>query len=90
MKFCMTVNYEEVSFEIPDQDWKEIMDRTEMWSDPDEGVECMDNFRVCRVGNPEQEAMYAQKRGEGCCGSVDIFHMCSSARQYRIGCNYGH
>jgi len=90
MLFQMRVNYEEVSFEVPDEDWKEIVARTADWSDPDDGYECMDNFRVCRMGSPVQETLYQQKRKEGCCGSVDTIIMCSSARQYRVGCNYGH
>lgn len=90
MLFERYANYEKVSFEIPDEDWEEIVTKTAHWDDPEQGYECMDNFRVCLIGNAMQEAIYAAAEEQGCCGYADIVVTCTSGKQYQVGCNYGH
>ncbi len=72
---------------IPADDRAELNQIIEGWYDD---LEHMDNLRVARIGDSAQEKEYWRMADSGCCGSMDIIHMCSSARQYRLGCNYGH
>lgn len=72
---------------IPEDDKKELEAIFEDWED---SFDCMDNTRVARIGDKEQEDFYYEVQRNGCCGYRDIIKMCSSARQYRVGCNYGH
>lgn len=78
---------QEIWDSIPDDDRYEISAVIDAWKDD---LDCMDNVRVARMGNEAHEAAYERARDCGCCGFMDIIKMCSSARQYRIGCNYGH
>jgi hypothetical protein len=53
-------------------------------------LECVDNFRVCKVGVPEQEESYNNQVKDGCCGSFDNEFLGPDGWYYMIGCNYGH
>lgn len=79
--------HEEIWNDIPKEDQVELNAIFDGWG---LDLECMDNTRVARIGDPDHEEHYERARESGCCGSIDKIHMCSSARQYRIGCNYGH
>lgn len=81
------MDFDEIWATIPEEDQREINPILDDWSDD---LEYMDNLRIARIGDKAQEAAYFDARDQGCCGSVDTIKMCSSARQYRIGCNYGH
>lgn len=81
------MNQEEIWAEIPEEDRREIKAIIDDWADD---FDHMDNVRVARIGNADHEAAYSQAEDWGCCGFKDIIKMCSSARQYRIGCNFGH
>lgn len=50
---------------------------------------CIDNYRVCKVGDVESEDKYQKQLEDGCCGFIDReFHFDNDI--YRIGFNYGH
>jgi hypothetical protein len=87
--------YSDEEHEMHDRIWESIPedDRKElslMFSDWEHDFEYMDNRRIALVGNKEQEDFYNLCKERGCCGQYDTLKMCSSARQYRVGCNYGH
>ena len=48
------------------------------------------NFRIARVGNPEDEQAYAAKKEHGCCGSTDSFVKHPDGTVFAVGWNYGH
>lgn len=49
----------------------------------------LDNFRITKIGNEEEEELYNMSRKKGCCGYYDeiitIRHV-----KFKIGFNYGH
>ena len=67
---------------------------------------CLSHFRVCRVGDAAQEAVYEATRAAGCCGRCDekfTFFTCGDREAcwgdpdddigvevYRLGFNFGH
>lgn len=55
-----------------------------------EGDDCVDNFRVARVGNTSQQRRYRQQKENGCCGSEDFIATGPDGNLYRLGYNYGH
>lgn len=54
------------------------------------GDHCIDNERVCEIGNPEDMVAYERQRETGCCGFHDEEIDHSSGRKFFIGFNYGH
>jgi hypothetical protein len=81
------MDLDEIWDSIPEEDQRELNVILPRWEDE---LECMDNLRIARIGNKAQEETYFYRQAGGCCGFMDTIKMCSSARQYRIGCNYGH
>lgn len=55
-----------------------------------EGDDCVDNFRVARVGNTSQQRRYRKQKENGCCGSEDFIATGPDGNRYRLGFNYGH
>lgn len=54
-----------------------------------EGLECVDNIRICVKGNAEGEKLYEEAFNSGCCGYIDKDYIIGD-KTYRIGCNHGH
>lgn len=52
-------------------------------------LEYADNFRVCKVGDPEGEQAYMDKQQNGCCGSFDR-EVTIDGEAWMVGCNHGH
>jgi hypothetical protein len=51
--------------------------------------DCMDNFRVARVGDRQRLHHYMKQKNNGCCGSVDVIITIEGVN-YHVGFNYGH
>ena len=61
------------------------------WDEHDGEFECVDNARVCRVGDEEDEARYDEEARTGCCGShEDEVGPSPGGHRYRHGFNHGH
>ena len=56
----------------------------------EDGFICVDNERICEVGNPEDMVAYERRRETGCCGFHDEEIDHSSGRKFFIGFNHGH
>lgn len=52
--------------------------------------ECVDNWRVARVGSTPQMRRYNRQVHKGCCGSKDFRLIGPDKKQYTLGFNYGH
>lgn len=62
----------------------------EFWSDGASNVyDNPDNFRVCRVGNKDEELAYQKAEELGCCGST-MMEWIVCGVEVRYGFNYGH
>lgn len=67
--------------------WKLVA--TTRREDGGDRYECVDNARVCHVGNPEDAIAYEEKYKRGCCGYHDwVVHI--KGEFYMMGFNYGH
>lgn len=58
---------------------------------------CLSHFRICEIGNKQQEEQFSEISRSGCCGSAEeIFEFKSGwqelwkSRKFKIGFNYGH
>jgi len=56
---------------------------------------CMDNWRVAKVGNEEEEKLYQEAIKNGCCGFQDaeytfIDKVTGEKEVFKIGYNFGH
>jgi hypothetical protein len=51
---------------------------------------CIDNERIARVGDLEQEREYEDRKSNGCCGADDNEFIGADGHTYMIGFNYGH
>jgi hypothetical protein len=54
------------------------------------GLDCVDNFRVARVGNTGQVRRYRRQKAHGCCGFSDFEAVAPDGKAYMLGFNYGH
>lgn len=54
------------------------------------GLEYDDNYRVCEVGEIDQEEAYMKISMNGCCGSCQFQKKGPDNKLYLIGFNYGH
>jgi hypothetical protein len=53
--------------------------------------DCIDNRRLARLGEIEEEWEYEDARRNGCCGAADFrFEGAPSGATYLYGFNYGH
>ena len=61
------------------------------WAKAEDEFDCVDNSRLCLVGDALDEAAYDEAASQGCCGFVDLEVGPSPAgRTYRHGFNHGH
>lgn len=61
----------------------------EMYADLEE-ESCVDNYRLCEEGKPEQ-LDFEQASVDGCCGRYERRHTHEpTGRVFLVGCNYGH
>lgn len=68
---------------------QDVADHLETWFSENDGYECMDNFRVARVGNWQEEMAYEVQKNSGCCGVYDDEIEIDDVK-YRVGFNHGH
>lgn len=54
------------------------------------GADCVDNYRVARVGNTAQKRRYDSQVSGGCCGFADWVAEGPDGKKYWLGYNYGH
>ena len=54
-----------------------------------DGLHCVDNARVGKVGS-SQMRRYRRQKDDGCCGSSDTVHTGPDGKRYAIGFNFGH
>lgn len=54
------------------------------------GLDCVDNFRVARLGNTGQMRRYKAQVKAGCCGSTDFIETGPDGQRYLLGANFGH
>lgn len=52
-------------------------------------LEYADNYRICKVGDVDDEYRYMDAKHKGCCGFYDT-EIEIDGEQWMIGCNYGH
>lgn len=73
---------------------KEQQEVVNVWHDQNDKDEefngYCDNHRYAVKGNQEQEKEYERRRGEGCCGAVDLALPCPDGSILLYGFNYGH
>jgi len=54
-----------------------------------EKFEYVDNYRVCQIGNSQEENDYTKRYERGCCGERD-WEVEVLGVKYKLGFNYGH
>lgn len=54
------------------------------------GLDCVDNYRVARMGNTGQVRRYKRQKDGGCCGFSDTVAVGPDGNKYMLGFNYGH
>lgn len=54
------------------------------------GDDCVDNYRVARIGNTSQMRRYRSQKAHGCCGFSDFAEEGPDGKRYMMGFNYGH
>lgn len=54
------------------------------------GLDCVDNARVARVGNTAQVRRYRMQHKHGCCGFEDWQALGPDGKVYMLGFNFGH
>lgn len=59
------------------------------WAGPGQHFDYNDNYRVARVGNAAEEAIYETARDAGCCGSNNRVIELEGVK-IKFGFNYGH
>ena len=80
---------------IPNKEVREAFLRAVKWFvsmyGEDYYTECGDNFRIARIGNEDEEAVYHARKNKGCCGEIDVSYYDRETKlSFIIGCNYGH
>lgn len=56
----------------------------------DDGIECADNFRWCRVGVKDEEDTFNRHAAEGCCGVYYWTVVDPDGQMWQFGFNHGH
>lgn len=54
------------------------------------GEDCVDNYRVARIGNTSQQRRYRRQKRAGCCGCKDFVRQGPDGVRYMLGYNFGH
>lgn len=80
---------------IPHKETREAFLRAVKWFVAMYGEEYFteygDNFRIARIGNTAEEAVYQARKNKGCCGEIDVSYYDRETKlSFLVGCNYGH
>lgn len=85
---------QELAATVQDQDLLAAIHRAVAWfmSEYSEKFsECGDNFRMARMGNQDEVALYLAAKDRGCCGEVEASYYDRDTKlSFMMGCNYGH
>ena len=71
-------------------DWL-VQQLATFWEKAADQYDCVDNVRLARVGDTNDEEQYDESKREGCCGFEDVtFGPSPGGHTYNFGFNYGH